>query len=90
MKKPEIISNIATAANVTKADAERVYAALTKLVGEQVKSAGSIKLPDLGTFKKSERAARKGRNPQTKAEIEIPATTTVTFKAAKALKDQVK
>ncbi|MDD6148431.1 MAG: HU family DNA-binding protein, partial [Lachnospiraceae bacterium] len=42
-----------------------------------------------GTFEVSERAARTGRNPQTGAEMKIPASKAPKFKAGKALKDIV-
>lgn len=44
-------------------------------------------LVGFGTFKVSARAARKGRNPQTGAEIQIAAANVPSFKAGKALKD---
>lgn len=90
MKKSELIAKLAETASITKKEAEAVYGALVKTAGEQVKAAGTFKLPDLGTLKVSERKARKGVNPQTKQPIDIPASKTVTFKASKALKDAVK
>ena len=46
-----------------------------------------VTLVGFGTFKISARAARKGRNPQTGAEIRIEASNIPGFKAGKALKD---
>ena len=48
-----------------------------------------VPLVGFGTFATSKRAARTGRNPQTGAEVKIPARTAVTFKAGSALKDAV-
>ena len=42
-----------------------------------------------GTFETKDREARVGRNPHTKESIEIPATRVPTFKASKALKDNI-
>ncbi len=49
-----------------------------------------VQLIGFGNFEVRERAARKGRNPQTGAEIEIAASKVPAFKAGKALKDAVK
>ena len=48
-----------------------------------------MQLVGFGTFETRNRAARKGRNPQTGAEMKIPASTSPVFKAGKALKDIV-
>ena len=48
-----------------------------------------IQLIGFGTFEVKGRKARKGRNPQTGKEIDIPASNTPVFKAGKALKDSV-
>ena len=48
-----------------------------------------MQLSGFGTFETKEREARVGRNPHTKEAIEIPATRVPTFKASKALKDNV-
>ena len=65
----------------------RVYSRQSKLhlaEGERVQVIG------FGTFEVRERAARKGRNPQTGKEIDIAASKVPAFKAGKALKDAVK
>lgn len=85
--KGELIGKMAEAAGITKAQAERVYGAIVDTVRDGVKAGEEVRLHDLGTFRVGERAARKGRNPLTGAEIEIAASKTVTFKAASALKD---
>jgi DNA-binding protein HU-beta len=50
----------------------------------------SVTMVGFGTFSVSRRAARKGRNPQTGAEIRIPATKAPRFKAGKSLKDAIR
>jgi DNA-binding protein HU-beta len=54
-----------------------------------LKAGDKVALVGFGTFETRERPARKGRNPRTKEEITIPATTAPAFKAGKALKDAV-
>lgn len=46
-------------------------------------------LVGFGTFETKDRAARKGRNPQTKETIVIPASKAPVFKPGKALKEKV-
>ena len=60
------------------------------IVGKRFLSEGDkVQLVGFGTFEVKERAARTGRNPRTKEEIEIPASKLPVFKAGKALKDAV-
>lgn len=89
MKKVELIEAVASKAGLTKADAGRALdATLEAITGALVKG-DKVPLVGFGTFATSKRAARVGRNPQTGAEVKIPARTAVTFKAGSALKDAV-
>ncbi len=89
MKKVELIEAVAEKAGLTKADAGRALdATLAAITGALVKG-DKVPLVGFGTFATSKRAARMGRNPQTGAEVKIPARTAVTFKAGSALKDAV-
>ena len=89
MKKVELIEAVAAKAGLTKADAGRALdATLEAITGALVKG-DRVPLVGFGTFATSKRAARTGRNPQTGAEVKIPARTAVTFKAGSALKDAV-
>jgi len=90
MNKSELIDAIAAEANLSKADAERSLNALTGTITETLAQRDSVVLTGFGTFDTSDRAARKGRNPQTGEEMQIPATTVPKFKAGKGLKDAVK
>lgn len=47
-----------------------------------------LTLPGFGTFQLKQRAARKGRNPQTGEELDIAASLAPTFTAAKSLKER--
>lgn len=89
MNKTDLIAAIAAKADVSKKDAENVLNAFIDTVGSTLKSGDKIQLVGFGTFETRERAARKGKNPQTGAIIDIPAATVPAFKAGKALKDIV-
>ena len=74
----------------SKAAAERAINAVLCSISEGLKKDGLVQLIGFGTFKVSTRAARKGRNPQTGAEIKIKASKTVSFKAGSDLKETAK
>ena len=89
MNKTELVAAIAEKADLQKKDAEKAIAAFTEVVAETLKKGDKIQLVGFGTFEVAERAARTGRNPQTKETIEIPASKAPKYKAGKALKDQI-
>ncbi|OOE89701.1 HU family DNA-binding protein [Salinivibrio sharmensis] len=89
MNKSELIDHIAEGADISKASANRALDAFVEAVSNTLKSGDQVALVGFGTFSVRERAARKGRNPQTGAEIDIAAAKVPGFKAGKALKDAV-
>lgn len=89
MTKAELIDALADAAETTKANADRMLATLATIVGDELKSGNQVILPGIGKLDLTHRKARVGRNPQTGEDVQIPASTGVKFKAAKALKDAV-
>ena len=90
MNKSELIAKIADKAELTKKDAEKALNAFVDGVTEGLAKGEKIVLVGFGSFETKARAARQGKNPQTGAEIDIPATTVPAFKVGKALKDAVK
>ena len=89
MNKTELVAAIAEKTDLSKKDAEKALKAFTDVVAEELKKGENIQLVGFGTFEVSERAARTGRNPQSGAEMVIPASKAPKFKAEKALKDMV-
>ena len=81
MTKTELVAAMAERAEISKKDAEAALKAFTDVVAEELKKGEKIQLVGFGTFEVSERAARTGRNPQTGAEMEIPASKAPKFKA---------
>lgn len=72
-----------------KKDADKAVSAVFASIEEALAKGDKVQLVGFGTFEVRERAARKGRNPQTGAVIEIAAAKVPAFKAGKALKDAV-
>ena len=89
MNKAELVAAIAEKAEISKKDSEAALKAFTDVVAEELKKGEKIQLLGFGTFEVAERAARTGRNPQTGAEMTIPASKAPKFKAGKALKDAI-
>lgn len=89
MNKTQLIGIVADKADITKKEAEVVVNAVFEAITEGLVAGDKVALLGFGTFEVSERAARKGRNPATGEEIEIPASKYPTFSASKALKDSV-
>ena len=85
MTKAELVAKIAESAGITKKEADAVLKAFVEAMNELFKKEEMLRIPGLGTFKVVVRSARKGRNPRTGEEIEIPARKMLAFKPAKEL-----
>ncbi len=89
MRKPELAAAIAEAVDLPKEKANDVLTAILDEITNAVSRDETVSLIGFGTFSRRHRAARKGKNPQTGAEMDIAASNTVGFKAGKSLKDAV-
>lgn len=89
MNKTQLIEGIADATGLTRADAGKAVDALGTIVGDALAEGQAVTLTGIGKLVTKHRKARVGRNPSTGAEIQIAAKDVVSFKAAKALTDQV-
>jgi len=89
VNKAELVSSVAEKTNLTRKDAEKVLSAMLESIGEALSAGDKVQLVGFGTFETRERAARKGRNPQTGEEIDIAATKVPVFKAGKQLRESV-
>jgi DNA-binding protein HU-beta len=74
----------------SKAAAKRALHAVGAVLFDLLASGEDVRWSGLGSFKIRERKPRKGRNPQTGEELQIPAKRVVTFSASKALKERLK
>ncbi len=89
MNKSELTAIVAEKAGLTKKDADKAVNAFVDAVTEGLVKGEKIVLVGFGSFETKQRAARKGKNPQTGAEINIPASTVPAFKAGRGLKEAV-
>ena len=86
--KQDLIAKVAEATELTKKDSAAAVDAVFAAVSSYLAKGEKVQL--IGNFEVRERAARKGRNPQTGKEIKIAASKVPAFKAGKALKEAVK
>lgn len=89
MNKAELVSAMAEQTGLSKKVSEKALNSFINIVTEELENKEKVQLVGFGTFETRVRAARTGRNPQTKEEIKIAASTVPAFKAGKALKDKV-
>lgn len=90
MNKGDLIDAIAKGAGITKTQSQEALDTLIKSVTTALKKGDKVTLVGFGTFSVSKRSARKGRNPQTGKEINIPAKKVARFKAGKELSTKIK
>jgi DNA-binding protein HU-beta len=90
MTKAELTDAVASNAKISKTTAEKTIDTFMKSVMKALKKGDKVTLVGFGTFSVSKRKARKGRNPQTGAEIKIPSAKVPKFTAGKAFKSAVR
>lgn len=88
MNKGQLVEHVAEELGESRASAERAVKAVLGSIVTGVKSDGAVAISGFGTFSRKARAARRGRNPRTGEEMEIPASTTVGFKPATLLRQE--
>jgi len=89
MNKTELIAKVAEATDMTKKEATQSVEAILSVITEALSSGEKVQLIGFGNFEVRNRAARKGRNPQTGEEIHIPASKVPAFRPGKQLKAAV-
>lgn len=90
VNKDMLVHAICDKTGLSKKDVEMTLEAFQDCVTDELRKGSKVTLTGFGTFKVSNRAAREGINPQTKAKIMIPAMTVPKFTAGKGLKEAVK
>ena len=89
MNKAELVAAVAEKAGLSKKDSEKAVNAVFDTITAALVAGEKVQLVGFGAFEVKERGPRMGRNPQTKEEIEIPASRAASFKVGKALKDAI-
>ncbi|MCI9424515.1 MAG: HU family DNA-binding protein [Flavonifractor sp.] len=89
MNKAELINAVSEKSGLSKRDSELAVSAAIDVITDCLSQGDKVQLVGFGAFEVRERAQRKGRNPKTKEEIDIPASKVPVFKPGKLLKDIV-
>lgn len=90
INKDALVASIVAKLDLSKKDVEAVIETMTDEITNALRRGDKVALTGFGTFRVSDRAAREGINPQTKAKITIPAMRVPKFTAGKTLKEAVK
>ena len=89
MNKNELINAISENSGLSRKESEKALAGIVDAITDALIAGEKVQLVGFGIFDVKDRAARLGRNPKTREQIEIPATRVPYFKAGKALKDAI-
>ena len=89
MNKAELVEKVASQTGLTKRACREAIDAITSTISDSLASGEKVTLVGFGSFKVRQRKARRGRNPQTGREIQIPAKEVPKFDAGKSLKEAV-
>lgn len=89
MNKGDLINAVAESTGITKAQAGIAVDTVFSSIEASLKSGDKAAFVGFGTFSTVNKPAREGRNPSTGKTIQIPAKTSVKFKAGKGLNDAV-
>lgn len=87
MNKTDLIAKVAELTDLSKKDVTKAVDAVFDAISDALQTGDKVQLVGFGNFEVRERQARKGRNPQTGEEIDIPASKMPAFKPGKSLKD---
>lgn len=89
MNKADLVASMAEKSSLSKKDVEKALNAFVESVEEALVKGDKVQMVGFGSFEVRQRAERKGKNPQTKTDITIPASKAPIFRVGKALKDMV-
>lgn len=89
MNKAELVVAVSESTGFTRKDTEKFIKAFEDTIRNELSNGNKVQLVGFGTFEVSERKAREGRNPQTGAPMQIPASKIPRFRVGKSLKDAV-
>ena len=87
MNQGDLADAVAEATGAKRAEAARVVEAVLDAIRDGLKRGEKVGISGFGSFEAARREARRGRNPQTGEQVQVPASTSVRFKPGKGLKD---
>ena len=89
MKTADLVDKLAAEHSLPRAKAKKIIDATFEAIVAAATSGEQIIIPGFGRFKVNSREARVGRNPATGEPIQIPASKTLSFAAAKQVREKL-
>lgn len=89
MNKGQLVEKLAEKTNLTKSQAENLLDATIEIIQKTVAKGDEVKLVGFGTFSRTSRKSRTGRNPKTGAPVQIPDSKVPRFKPGKDFKESL-
>lgn len=89
MNKQDLIMQVANKIQITQKAADEILSTTLEGIMKAVSKGDKVTLVGFGTFVPRKRKERKGRNPQTGQEIQIPSRVVPKFSAGKQFKQTV-
>jgi len=86
LNRTELVGEVSELVGLTKNQAEKGLEAFEYVVTSALRRNETVRITGFGTFKVRDRAARRGRNPQTGAPVKIKASKGIGFAAGAGLK----
>ena len=86
MTKADLIAEVSRATESTLQEAGTVVEAILDVIVKALRDGERVELRGFGTFATRRRRARRGRNPQTGEEVDVPPKTIATFRPSKELR----
>lgn len=90
VNRTELIEALAEKLGSSKAQAEKFLNGFVDVVTEKLSNGYDVNITGFGSFRVVTRAARKGVNPKTREPMQIPASTSVSYKVGKTLREAVR
>ncbi len=89
MTKADLVENIYQKTGFSKKESAEIVETVFDLIKSTLEEGEKIKIAGFGNFVVKEKATRRGRNPQTGAEIKISSRRILTFKPSQVLKNSI-
>lgn len=90
LNKNDLAKKVREEYRCTGKDCKQIVSDIFEEIAKNLADGKDVSINGFGKFEVRERAARKGINPATKEEIDIPAVKTPGFKPSRTLKENIK
>lgn len=89
LTKEKIINSIYHQVGLSKSQSRNVVERLLEIIKESLENNEDLLISGFGKFVVKQKAARRGRNPQTTEDLQLRARRVVVFKTSGVLRDKI-